>query len=68
MNTAKQRQGHELDIDSLGQVLGPGGLHEFLERGYTAFAHMKDGRAFIRTIVERERAEHERLAGGTGQD
>lgn len=32
MNTAKQRQGHELDIDSLGQVLGPGGLHEFLDQ------------------------------------
>lgn len=47
---------------------GVGGLHEFLERGYAAFAHMKDGRAFILTIVERERTEHERLAGGTRRD
>lgn len=43
---------------------GVGGLHEFLERGYAAFAHMKDGRAFIQTIVTRERAEHLRLAEG----
>ena len=43
---------------------GVGGLHEFLERGYSAFAHMKDGRAFIQTIVTRERAEHQRLAEG----
>ncbi len=43
---------------------GVGGLHEFLERGYAAFAHMKDGRAFIQTIVTRERAEHQRLAEG----
>lgn len=45
---------------------GVGGLHEFLERGYTAFAHMTDGRAFVRTIVERERAEHLRLTGSSG--
>ncbi len=44
---------------------GVGGLHEFLERGYAAFAHMKDGRAFIQTIVERERAEHRRLTDGS---
>lgn len=43
---------------------GVGGLHEFLERGYTAFAQMKDGRAFIQTIVDRERAEHQRLTSG----
>lgn len=42
---------------------GVGALHEFLERGYAAFAHMKNGRSFIRTIVERERAEHTRLSG-----
>lgn len=41
---------------------GVGGLHEFLERGYAAFAHMNDGRRFIRTIIEREDAEHARLA------
>ena len=40
---------------------GVGALHEFLERGYAAFAHMNDGHLFIRTIVDRERAEHERL-------
>jgi hypothetical protein len=40
---------------------GVGGLHEFLERGYAAFAHMKDGQAFIKSIAERELAEHERL-------
>ena len=40
---------------------GVGGLHEFLERGYGAFAHMKDGQAFIQSIATRELAEHERL-------
>ena len=40
---------------------GVGGLHEFLERGYAAFAHMKDGQAFIESIATRELAEHQRL-------
>lgn len=40
---------------------GVGGLHEFLERGYAAFAHMKGGREFIDAIISREREEHERL-------
>lgn len=40
---------------------GVGGLHEFLERGYAAFAHMKGGREFIEAIVSREREEHQRL-------
>lgn len=40
---------------------GVGGLHEFLERGYDAFAHMKDGQAFINSIANRELLEHERL-------
>ncbi len=40
---------------------GVGGLHEFLERGYAAFAHMNDGQAFIKSIEKRERDEHERL-------
>lgn len=40
---------------------GVGGLHEFLERGYAAFVHMKGGRDFVDAIVSRERAEHERL-------
>jgi hypothetical protein len=40
---------------------GVGGLHEFLERGYAAFAHMKDGQAFISSIANRERQEHDRL-------
>lgn len=40
---------------------GVGGLHEFLERGYGAFAHMKNGQAFIQSIATRELAEHERL-------
>ena len=49
---------------------GVGGLHEFLERGYAAFAHMKDGQVFIRSIAQRELVEHDRLmantcAGGT---
>ena len=38
-----------------------GGAHEFLERGYAAFAHMKDGQAFISSIANRELIEHERL-------
>lgn len=42
---------------------GVGGLHEFLERGYAAFAHMKDGQAFISSIANRERQEHDRLMG-----
>ena len=40
---------------------GVGGLHEFLERGYAAFAHMKDGQAFIQSIAKRELVEHEQL-------
>jgi hypothetical protein len=40
---------------------GVGGLHEFLERGYAAFAHMNNGQAFITSIADRELAEHERL-------
>ena len=40
---------------------GVGGLHEFLERGYAAFAQMKDGKAFIESIAQRERDEHARL-------
>lgn len=40
---------------------GVGGLHEFLESGYAAFAHMNDGQAFIKSIARRERDEHERL-------
>ncbi len=36
-------------------------LHEFLERGYAAFAHMEDGRPFIQSITACERAEHNRL-------
>ncbi len=40
---------------------GVGGLHEFLERGYAAFAQMKDGTAFIESIAKREREEHDRL-------
>jgi hypothetical protein len=51
----------------LGMMRGPavaggvGGLHEFLERGYAAFAHMKEGRKFIKSITAREREEHDRL-------
>jgi hypothetical protein len=41
---------------------GVGGLHQFLEHGYAAFAHMKGGKEFIEQIVAKERAEHERLA------
>jgi hypothetical protein len=41
---------------------GVGGLHEFLERGYAAFAHMKGGREFIEAIISREREEHQRLS------
>ena len=44
---------------------GVGGLHEFLERGYAAFAHMKDGQAFISSIANRERQEHDRLMANT---
>ena len=40
---------------------GVGGLHQFLERGYAAFAHMEDGQAFIKSIAERELVEHQRL-------
>ncbi|MBC7709621.1 MAG: hypothetical protein H7203_06155, partial [Rhizobacter sp.] len=40
---------------------GVGGLHQFLERGYAAFAHMDDGQAFIESIATRELAEHQRL-------
>ena len=44
---------------------GVGGLHEFLERGYAAFAHMNEGQAFIKLIATRELAEHERLLANT---
>jgi hypothetical protein len=40
---------------------GVGQLHNFLESGYAAFAHMKGGKEFVATIVSRERAEHQRL-------
>ena len=40
---------------------GVGGLHQFLERGYAAFAHMQDGQAFIKSITQRELVEHQRL-------
>ena len=42
---------------------GVGGLHQFLERGYAAFAHMEDGQAFIRSITQCELVEHQRLMG-----
>lgn len=42
---------------------GVGQLHEFLDRGYAAFAHMKGGAEFVKTVVARERAEHQRLMG-----
>ena len=44
------------------QIGGVGGLHAFLERGYAAFAHMGDAKAFINAIVNQEREEHLRLA------
>ena len=44
---------------------GVGGLHQFLERGYAAFAHMDDGQAFIKSIAKRERDEHDRLTTNT---
>jgi hypothetical protein len=44
---------------------GVAGLHEFLERGYAAFTHMKDGQAFISSIANRERQEHDRLMANT---
>jgi hypothetical protein len=42
---------------------GVGQLHEFLDRGYAAFAHMKGGAEFVKTVVARERTEHQRLIG-----
>jgi hypothetical protein len=39
-----------------------GELQSFLESGYAAFSHMKGGKAFIDSIVSRERREHLRLA------
>ena len=44
---------------------GVGGLHQFLERGYAAFAHMNDGQPFIKSIAKRERDEHDRLTTNT---
>ena len=46
------------------QIGGVGALHAFLERGYSAFAHMGDAKAFVKLIVEKEREVHERLAQG----
>ncbi|MBA1147502.1 hypothetical protein H0Z60_10605 [Ectothiorhodospiraceae bacterium WFHF3C12] len=43
---------------------GFGELQGFLERGYSAFHQMKDGEAFIKTIVERERDLLERIYAG----
>jgi hypothetical protein len=40
---------------------GVGGLQTFLEHGYAAFTHMKGGKEFIATIVNAERAEHQRI-------
>ncbi len=44
------------------QIGGVGGLHAFLERGYSAFAHMGEAQNFIDAIVNQEREEHVRLA------
>ena len=44
------------------QIGGVGGLHAFLERGYSAFAHIGDAKDFVTAIVAQEREEHVRLA------
>jgi hypothetical protein len=46
------------------QMAGLGPLHAFLERGYAAFHHMGETRAFFETIAKREAAISEALFAG----
>lgn len=46
------------------RLAGFGALHDFLERGFTAFAKMGDANEFLATIDERERALMDALLGG----
>lgn len=46
------------------KLLGLGELQAFLERGFSAFRHMRGSQHFVSTIVERERHYLERIAAG----
>lgn len=45
-------------------MAGFGVLHDFLDRGFTAFHRMGGAEDFLATIDARERAIHQRIAGG----
>ncbi len=46
------------------KLLGLGELQTFLERGFSAFQHMRGSRHFVATIVERENRYLERIETG----
>ncbi len=46
------------------QVAGLSALQDFLERGFSAFAHMRGAVEFLATIESRETALHEAIIGG----
>lgn len=48
MQTAAERQSIGLDLDSLGQALGPGGLHQFLDQAIVQPVLMKEAGAMKR--------------------
>ena len=45
-------------------MAGLGGLQDFLERGFAAFAQMRGAGVFIETIQRRESALYEAIAAG----
>lgn len=47
------------------KLIGLGDLQTFLERGFSAFRHMRGSRDFVRTIVERETRYLEAIAAGS---
>ena len=46
------------------QIAGVGALHDFLERGFAAFAHMRGATDFLATIERRETALHDAIVAG----
>lgn len=47
------------------KLMGLGDLQAFLERGFTAFRHMRGSRDFVRSIVERETRYLEAIVAGS---
>lgn len=47
------------------KLVGLGDLQAFLERGFSAFRHMRGSKVFVRTIVDRETRYLEAIAAGS---